>query len=74
MPFASFCSLYLYGSLCKIIMRPSNPLMQNQWNLVSIELIQIAGSDYQAINVLGGTYVAFWESLISLFLKLKLVF
>ena len=45
MPFASFCSLHLYGFLYKIINMPFKPIMQSQWNFVSIELIQIAGSE-----------------------------
>ena len=32
-------------------MRPSNPLMQSQWNFVSIELIQIAGSGYSCFCI-----------------------
>ena len=51
MPFASFCSLHLYGFLCKIINMPFKPIMQSQWNFVSIELIQIAGSGVNFVTL-----------------------
>ena len=44
MPFASFCSLRLYGFFVQNNNVPFKPIMQSQWKFVSIELIQIAGS------------------------------